>query len=175
MNNRRRWNKGERKYRTKRCGMYRNQGILFVLLEMIWLVSGQHINCLRLWTNCCLLRLKIFFFKFELQKREREIQQKLEEKEEKAVEMEEGFQSLQQEVEIKTKKLKKVREWSCRFTVFLLSILILVWILNIVMTCLAILVQCWILFPRWFSLHMKDVKSSICLTMLRTESFCFSL
>lgn len=46
------------------------------------------------------------------QKREREIQQKLEEREEKAVEMEEGFQSLQQEVEIKTKKLKKVSRGS---------------------------------------------------------------
>ena len=39
---------------------------------------------------------------------EREIQQKLEEKEESAVEMQETYVSLQQEVEVKTKKLKKV-------------------------------------------------------------------
>ena len=39
---------------------------------------------------------------------EREIQHKLEEKEESAVEMQETYVSLQQEVEVKTKKLKKV-------------------------------------------------------------------
>lgn len=42
------------------------------------------------------------------QRKEREIQQKLEEKEESAVEIKETFNSLQQEVEVKTKKLKKV-------------------------------------------------------------------
>ncbi|XP_060082890.1 kinesin-II 95 kDa subunit-like [Ylistrum balloti] len=41
-------------------------------------------------------------------KREREIQQKLEEKEESAVEMQDTYNSMQQEVEIKTKKLKKL-------------------------------------------------------------------
>lgn len=39
---------------------------------------------------------------------EREIQQKLEEKEESAVELQETYVSLQQEVEVKTKKLKKL-------------------------------------------------------------------
>ena len=42
------------------------------------------------------------------QRLEREIQQKLEEKEESAVELQETYVSLQQEVEVKTKKLKKV-------------------------------------------------------------------
>ena len=36
------------------------------------------------------------------------MQQKLEEKEESAVEIKETYNSLQQEVEVKTKKLKKV-------------------------------------------------------------------
>lgn len=44
----------------------------------------------------------------EQQKKEREIQQKLEEKEESAVEIKETYNSLQQEVEVKTKKLKKL-------------------------------------------------------------------
>jgi len=43
------------------------------------------------------------------QRVEREIQQKLEEKEEAAVDLQETYVSLQQEVDIKTKKLKKVR------------------------------------------------------------------
>ena len=42
------------------------------------------------------------------QRVEREIQQKLEEKEEFTVEMQETYASLQQEVDVKTKKLKKV-------------------------------------------------------------------
>ena len=42
------------------------------------------------------------------QKREREIQQQLEEQEENAMNISENFTSLQQEVDIKTKKLKKV-------------------------------------------------------------------
>ncbi|XP_069133211.1 kinesin-II 95 kDa subunit-like [Argopecten irradians] len=45
---------------------------------------------------------------YSFQKREREIQQKLEEKEESAVEMQDTYNSMQQEVEIKTKKLKKL-------------------------------------------------------------------
>nr|KAG5685609.1 hypothetical protein BaRGS_022173 [Batillaria attramentaria] len=44
----------------------------------------------------------------EQQRKEREIQQKLEEKEESAVEIKETYNSLQQEVEVKTKKLKKL-------------------------------------------------------------------
>ena len=47
----------------------------------------------------------------EQQRKEREIQKKLEEKEESAVEFKETYNSLQQEVDIKTKKLKKVRTW----------------------------------------------------------------
>ena len=41
-------------------------------------------------------------------KKEREMQQKLDEKEGSTVEMQETYQSLQQEIEVKTKKLKKV-------------------------------------------------------------------
>ncbi|CAD5116966.1 DgyrCDS5804 [Dimorphilus gyrociliatus] len=41
-------------------------------------------------------------------KQEREMQQKLEEKEETAINLQETFSSLQQEVEVKTKKLKKI-------------------------------------------------------------------
>ncbi|KAL3841790.1 hypothetical protein ACJMK2_019899 [Sinanodonta woodiana] len=44
----------------------------------------------------------------EQKRREREMQQKLEQKEESAVEMQETYVSLQQEVDIKTKKLKKL-------------------------------------------------------------------
>lgn len=44
----------------------------------------------------------------EQQRKEREIQRKLEEKEESAVEIKETYNSLQQEVEVKTKKLKKL-------------------------------------------------------------------
>lgn len=44
----------------------------------------------------------------EQARKEREIQQKLEEKEESAVEIKETYNSLQQEVEVKTKKLKKL-------------------------------------------------------------------
>uniref|UniRef100_T1J1J4 Kinesin-like protein n=1 Tax=Strigamia maritima TaxID=126957 RepID=T1J1J4_STRMM len=44
----------------------------------------------------------------EQKRREREMQQKLEEQEDTAVEIKETFSSLQQEVEIKTKKLKKL-------------------------------------------------------------------
>ncbi|XP_059177349.1 kinesin-like protein KIF3B [Physella acuta] len=44
----------------------------------------------------------------EQQRKEREMQQKLEEKEETAVEFRETYQSLQQEVDVKTKKLKKL-------------------------------------------------------------------
>ena len=47
-------------------------------------------------------------FSLPLQRKEREIQQKLEEKEESAVEIKETYNSLQQEVDVKTKKLKKV-------------------------------------------------------------------
>jgi len=43
-----------------------------------------------------------------VQRHEREIQQKLEEQEESALNIAETYNSLQQEVEIKTKKLKKV-------------------------------------------------------------------
>jgi len=43
-----------------------------------------------------------------VQRHEREIQQKLEEHEESALNIAETYNSLQQEVEIKTKKLKKV-------------------------------------------------------------------
>ncbi|XP_005108306.1 kinesin-like protein KIF3B [Aplysia californica] len=44
----------------------------------------------------------------EQQRKEREMQQKLEEKEETAIEIRETYQSLQQEVDVKTKKLKKL-------------------------------------------------------------------
>lgn len=44
----------------------------------------------------------------EQKEKEREIQRKLEEKEESAVELQETYVSLQQEVEVKTKKLKKL-------------------------------------------------------------------
>lgn len=44
----------------------------------------------------------------EQHRKEREMQQKLEEKEETAVEIRETYQSLQQEVDVKTKKLKKL-------------------------------------------------------------------
>ncbi|KAH9500474.1 Kinesin-like protein kif3b [Bulinus truncatus] len=44
----------------------------------------------------------------EQQRKEREMQQKLDEKEETAVEFRETYQSLQQEVDVKTKKLKKL-------------------------------------------------------------------
>ena len=51
-----------------------------------------------------------------IQRREREMQQKLEEKDENTLEIKETFSSLQQEVESKTKKLKKVslhpRDWA---------------------------------------------------------------
>ena len=43
------------------------------------------------------------------QRKEREMQQKLDQKEETALELQETYASLQQEVEVKTKKLKKVR------------------------------------------------------------------
>lgn len=45
----------------------------------------------------------------EQKQKEREMLQKLEKKEESAVELQETYQSLQQEIEVKTKKLKKVR------------------------------------------------------------------
>ena len=45
-----------------------------------------------------------------VQRHEREIQQKLEEQEETALNITETYNSLQQEVEIKTKKLKKVNK-----------------------------------------------------------------
>lgn len=44
-------------------------------------------------------------------RREREIQQEMLLREEETMELRETFTSLQQEVEIKTKKLKKVRNW----------------------------------------------------------------
>ena len=44
-----------------------------------------------------------------VQRHEREIEQKLEEQEETALNITETYNSLQQEVEIKTKKLKKVK------------------------------------------------------------------
>jgi len=43
-----------------------------------------------------------------VQRHEREMKQKLEEQEESALNIAETYQSLQQEVEIKTRKLKKV-------------------------------------------------------------------
>lgn len=43
-----------------------------------------------------------------LQKRERDMQQEIENQEESALNLKETYDSLQQEVEIKTKKLKKV-------------------------------------------------------------------
>lgn len=49
----------------------------------------------------------LIIYLFE-QRVEREIAQKLEEKEDVALELQETFQSLQQEVEVKTKKLKKL-------------------------------------------------------------------
>ncbi len=49
----------------------------------------------------------------EQKKKEREMQQKIEEQEEAGVNLQETYTSLQQEVEIKTKKLKKV--WSRYF------------------------------------------------------------
>ena len=44
----------------------------------------------------------------EQKRREREMQQKLEEQEEAGINLQDTYTSLQQEVEIKTKKLKKV-------------------------------------------------------------------
>jgi hypothetical protein len=55
------------------------------------------------------------------QKKEREMQQKLEEKEESAVEIKETYNSLQQEVEVKTKKLKKVRQFRYQFFYFIVT------------------------------------------------------
>ena len=46
---------------------------------------------------------------FNFQRREREMQQKLEQQEETALNMQDTYSSMQQEVEIKTKKLKKVQ------------------------------------------------------------------
>jgi len=43
------------------------------------------------------------------QRKEREIQKKLEEQEETALNLTDTYNSLQQEVEVKSKKLKKVR------------------------------------------------------------------
>lgn len=51
----------------------------------------------------------VLCFQFPFQRREREMQQKLEEKDENTVEIKETFTSLQQEVDSKTKKLKKVK------------------------------------------------------------------
>ena len=50
--------------------------------------------------------MKIYFFLFK--NKERELEQKAQEIEEAAVNEQEKFGNLQQEVEIKTKKLKKV-------------------------------------------------------------------
>lgn len=50
-----------------------------------------------------------------LQRKEREMQQKLDQKEETALELQETYASLQQEVEVKTKKLKKVINYSLNF------------------------------------------------------------
>ena len=55
-----------------------------------------------------LLFLTLAFWRVYFQRREREIQQKLDEKEENAVEIKGNYTSLQQEVDSKTKKLKKV-------------------------------------------------------------------
>lgn len=55
-----------------------------------------------------LLFLTFAFWCVYFQRREREIQQKLDEKEEDAVEIKGNYTSLQQEVDSKTKKLKKV-------------------------------------------------------------------
>ena len=55
-----------------------------------------------------LLFLTFAFWRVYFQRREREIQQKLDEKEEDAVEIKGNYTSLQQEVDSKTKKLKKV-------------------------------------------------------------------
>ena len=52
---------------------------------------------------------KFLWVVFPFQRREREMQQKLEEKDENTVEIKETFTSLQQEVDSKTKKLKKVK------------------------------------------------------------------
>lgn len=43
-------------------------------------------------------------------RREREIQQQMESRDEETLELKETYSSLQQEVDIKTKKLKKVKE-----------------------------------------------------------------
>lgn len=56
---------------------------------------------------------KTFFIPSPSQRREREILQQLELKEESALEIRETYSSLQEEVDLKTKKLNKVegREW----------------------------------------------------------------
>ena len=54
----------------------------------------------------------------EQKRREREMQQKLEEQEEAGINLQDTYTSLQQEVEIKTKKLKKVRS---DFSLFLVT------------------------------------------------------
>ena len=58
-------------------------------------------------THFILIKTSQFFFSL-LQNREREMKQKVENKEESTLELHNTFSSLQQEVEIKTKKLKKV-------------------------------------------------------------------
>jgi len=63
-----------------------------------------------------------------VQRHEREIQQKLEEQEETALNITETYNSLQQEVEVKTKKLKKVNKMF--FFVVSTSILVCNLILN---------------------------------------------
>ena len=60
--------------------------------------------------GCLLIIDPVFSMYIVFQRVEREIQEKLEAKEESAVELQETYVSLQQEVEIKTKKLKKVRQ-----------------------------------------------------------------
>jgi hypothetical protein len=55
--------------------------------------------------------LRVFSFPCFLQRREREILQQLEKKEESTLEIKETFTSLQEEVDLKTRKLNKVRVW----------------------------------------------------------------
>ena len=68
------------------------------------------------------------------QRREREMQQKLEHQEESALNMQDTYTSMQQEVEIKTKKLKKVcvRQRISYYTVQYAAVEVWEWISNFI-------------------------------------------
>ena len=65
----------------------------------------------------------LFHMVFLFKNKERELEQKLQEQDEINLEEQEKFTSMQQEIEIKTKKLKKVTSMLC-----IISDLISVWV-----------------------------------------------